>query len=84
MAASSLQTYTGSASGSAVDRDFESTTDLPHPGIGQPAESRNEYAGRDALDRVEVHRRAMRNWIVTRFQDDLAGKPSDRRRAGCD
>jgi hypothetical protein len=45
-----------STSASAVDGDFEGTADLPHPVIGQPAESRDEYGNRDALDRVEVDR----------------------------
>ena len=65
----------------AVDRDFEGATDLPQAGIGQTAESFDEDADRDALDRVEVDGRAPRDRIVAGFEDDLAGERPDGRRA---
>lgn len=65
----------------AVDRDCKGRADVPHPGFGQPANAVNENCDRDALDRVQVDRRTLRDWIGTGFEDDLAGKPANSCRA---
>jgi hypothetical protein len=67
-----------------VDRDVERAADLSHPGIGEAARSGDQHGKRDALDRVKVDRAGARDRIFARFQDDLAGKRADGRRAWCD
>jgi hypothetical protein len=65
----------------AIDGDRQGAADLPHPDVGEPSESLYEDGDRDALDRVEVDRAALRDRIVRGFQDDLAGERPDGRRA---
>lgn len=69
-------------SAGAVDGDCEGGTDLAHANLGQPSQPLDEDGDRDAFDRVEVHRRAKRHRVVTRFEHHLARKPADGRRAG--
>ncbi len=65
----------------AVDRNLKGSADLPHPSVGQPAKPADEYCDRDAFDRVQVDRRTPGDRVVTGFENDLAGEPSNRRRA---
>ena len=72
----------GRCSARAVDGDCEGGTDLAHANLGHPAQPLDEDGDRDAFDRVEIHRRAKRDRVVTWFEHHLAGKPPDGRRAG--
>jgi hypothetical protein len=71
------------ASGLTVDRNCEGSTDLTHAGVGEPAEAPHEHCDRDAFNRVQVDGRAPGDRIIARFQDNLAGERSYRRRARC-
>jgi hypothetical protein len=64
-----------------VDRDREGAADLSQAPVGQTAESFDQDAGCDTLDRVEVDGRTARDRIVAGFEDDLAGQRPDGCRA---
>ena len=64
-----------------VDRDRESAADLAHAGVAETAESFDEDAERDALNRVEVDGRTPEDRIIVGGQDNLAGECPDCRRA---
>lgn len=78
------QRDTAGASSRTVDSDFKGFADLAHTGVCQPAQTFDEYRDRDTLKRVQVDCRPPRDRIVAEFEDDLAGKASNRRRARCD
>jgi len=67
--------------GWTVDRYLEGRADLTHPGVGQPAEPVDQNRDRDAFDRVQVDRRPPGDGVLTRFEENLAGEPSNRCRA---
>ena len=72
------------ASELAVDGDAERHADLAHARIRQSAESIDEHADGNALDRVQIDCGTERNGIVCGLEDHFAGKPADRRRTGRD
>ena len=68
----------------AVDGNSQSGTHLTHPRVAEPAQPVDQYGERHALHRVEVDRRATRNRVVTRLEDDFALEPTNGCGAWCD
>jgi len=68
----------------AVDCDFESRADGAYPRVGEPAKPSHQRPDRDTFDCVQIHRRAARDRVGTRFENNLAGQPPDGRGARCD
>jgi len=62
----------GRGSVEAVDRHSHSVADSTHAIVAQTAETLCECSDRDALDRIEIHSRTQRDWIIVRLEDDLA------------
>jgi len=67
-------------SAGAVDCYCERRADLSHAAIRQPAKTVDEHRDRHALNRVQIDRAPLKNWIVDGLQNDLASQPSD---CGC-
>ena len=68
-------------SATTVHCDLESLADLTHPLVAEPAQSFDKDSDRDALDRVEIYSGQPWNGIVAGFENDLAGKAANSRRA---
>jgi hypothetical protein len=57
---------------SAVGRDREGCADFTHPLAAERADTFDEYAYGDGLDRVEVDRTATIDRILSGLENDLA------------
>lgn len=68
----------------AVDGDSQGGADLPHPVLGQPAETFDQDGDRDRLHGIQVDRRSTRHRVLTGLEEDLAREASDRGGAGGD
>jgi hypothetical protein len=69
---------------SAVHSDLKRCTELAHPVVAESSEALNKNRDGDALNRVEVDSGTAGDWIIARFQHDLAGQSADRGRTGSD
>jgi hypothetical protein len=65
------------ASAVAVNSYIERCTDFTHTVVAEPSETLHQDGNRDTLDRVEVDRRPLRHWIVSRLDDNLAGETAN-------
>lgn len=65
---------------SAVHRHFERRTYRSHALVAQSADPFDQHTEGHALDRVEIDCGAMPDWIIARFEDDLACQSANRGR----
>lgn len=67
-----------------ADRNCQSGAHGPHADVSQSAKAVHKHRDRHTFDRVQIDRRAPWHRVIARLENDLAGKTSDRRRAGSD
>ena len=69
------------ARSSTVGRHLKRRADLSHPRVAEATKPLDEQPDRDRFDGVEVDRASTLNRVLHRLEHDLAGEPSDGRRA---
>jgi hypothetical protein len=73
-----------SESGEAIHGNLECSTNFNHADVGQSSKAFYEDGDRDALNGVEIHRRTLRNRVVSWFEHNFAGQSPNGRRAWSD